>query len=239
MEADVLDGRGRLPGHESEVEARREVDRRLRRLPREPRPADAARRPASRSSSIAPTAPARPSPRDSSPGSASRSRRSTRRPTAGTSTPAAAPSIPRGWPRASARRGRRSASPTTGTPTGPCGWTGTAACSAATTPLFVQALHMKETGRLRTRRGRGHDHEQHGPRTGSRGERHRARPDQGRRQVRPRGDGRPRGQPGRRAVGPHDLPRRLPDRGRPPDLPADARGHGGPGRDAGRARRRA
>ena len=81
IEADVLEGRGRLPGHETGSNS-------MRGWPSTTPDTWRAwsgcrgRRPASRSSSTAPTGPAPPSRRTSSAGSASRSRRSTRRPTA-------------------------------------------------------------------------------------------------------------------------------------------------------------
>ena len=136
IEADVLEGRGRAARPRGGRRGQRRPGRRLRRVSHGPYPADRragrSRRPQGRHR-LRQRRELRPGAAHPPRARLRRSKPSTPRRTARTSTPAAARSIPKAWRRGSARTGRRSASPTTGTPTGPCGWTGTAASSAATT----------------------------------------------------------------------------------------------------------
>ena len=184
----------------------------------------------SASSWTARTARARSSPRGFSGTSDSRSSPSTTLPTAGTSIGTAARSIPQSLAAKVRETGAAFGVAYDGDADRAVWADETGRVLNGDHTLFVQAAYMSEDGRLRSGRVVATTMSNMGLEIALRERGHRARPDPGRRQVRPRGDGPARRQPRRRAVRPHDLPRRLPDRGRHPHLPQDGGGDGRTGR---------
>ena len=171
-------------------------------------------------------------------GPAPRSSRSAPSRTASTSTTAAAPPTSARCRPPSSSTAPTSASPTTATPTAAWPWTRAGDEVDGDQILAVLALAMREAGTLREDTVVAHRDVQ--PRLqarhGARGRR--ARPDRGRRPLRPGGDEGARLRPRRRAVRARHRPRPRHDRRRHAHRPAA----GGPGRRhrpyAGRPRRR-